>query len=81
VQLPQATHFFGLIFIDGPLFPKNSKPAKGFTGLAGLECFDFIKARFFTELGHGRGIPPLIFASQSQEFVRKWLSGANWLLS
>jgi hypothetical protein len=49
VQLPQATHFCGLIFIVFP-FRKKHKPGKGLIRWRGLESFDFARARLFPVL-------------------------------
>jgi hypothetical protein len=46
VQLPQATHFCGLIFIAFP-FRKKHKPARGLNRWRGLESFHFAHASHF----------------------------------
>jgi hypothetical protein len=46
VQLPQATHFCGLIFIAFPSRKKH-KPGKGLNPWRGLERFDFACASLF----------------------------------
>jgi hypothetical protein len=46
VQLPQATHFCGLIFILFSLRKKH-KPGKGLSRWRGLEGFDFARASLF----------------------------------
>jgi hypothetical protein len=46
VQLPQATHFCGLIFIVFP-YEKKHFPARGLNRWSGLERFDFAGASLF----------------------------------
>jgi hypothetical protein len=69
VQLPQATHFCGLIFIVFP-FRKKHKPGKGLIRWRGLEGLDFPGASLFQILA----LKPLPSCEQFAERGKKSVS-------